>query len=765
MEKKRLIADFPTSFDSHEEQKKAIAELCAEYKIPLQFTRNNQPLEDSVRLIAGKYVDIRRNMILTDTKPVEQRTYYGSRIPKDVSCYNAETGKYQNVELFSPVIYDKEQQPPKYDPAWEVYDGTGKTKKLLYIDYPASYIRYWAAQRHRCLHGYTVGGVFITGRFYFYLNFWRIRLKSKGKAYSPPRFLDLDKEYFDLVEEAIANDVNLLILKRRQIGFSEKSAAVIAHEYTFFATSFSMIIAGELGYATNTMEKVVKGLNQFAPENNNGIREFYKRRAVKDETTEFITASWHLNNVETGFLSSVKALTVNANPSAVVGHVATIALLEEGAVNGVLIPTYGLLLPAMLEQDRLDGRLVIIIGTGGLKGAGVLQFKEMYYSPQEYRLLSVPNTYERVESSELVCPFFPAWKFYIMDYDGNSYKEQGLFLIHEQRAKKSHKAADLAIEKMNMPLTPSEAFTSSTESMFNTAKLQARLDELFTLNRRNPLATKGRFEVIGKNKGVRFVPAPIDQQWATDADGDELYPVEIYEFPETDGQDFLTRVPEHLLNFNPGGAIARKYGNLYFGGTDSYDKDQAASSDSLGSSSIFKGYLSQNKTSNTFVARITWRPKRKEKFFEQVALMHYFYYGAKNLIEWSNITIFDWFINNGYAWLLQERPRSTYANIKETVTANKYGVDPNTKNVWIEHMKSYIEDYAHTLLDMKSVERFLHFRAQKENGRKYNCDITIGNMLAHENARDRMIRLERSSQTATTTDYIRSSKQYIKQRK
>lgn len=762
MKAKQQIADFPISFNTYKEEQAAIAELCTLLKKPLEFTRNHEKPQPSIRLIEGKYVDMQQNMVLTDTIPVEQRKFYGSRLPKDISCYNAVTGKYQNVELFSPVLYDQEQLPPKYNPNWEVYDGTGKTKKLLYIDYPPDYVRYWAVQRERCINGYTIGGVHITGRFYFYLNFWRIRTKTKGKSYSPPRFLDLDKEFFDLVEEAVKADVNLLLLKRRQIGFSEKSAAIVAHEFTFFSTSFSLIAAGEKAYAEGTMQKVTMGLNQLSPQNSNGAREFYKRRDIKDVSKEFITASFVSDNVEVGYLSSVEAVTVNANPSAVVGRVCTIAVLEEAGVNGVLIPTYALLLPAMMEQDRLDGRLVLIIGTGGVKGAGVYQFKEMYYSPQEYRLLAVKNTYERVPSDDLVCPFFPAWKFYIMDHDGNSYKAQGIKLIEEARSKIAHKAEQLAIAKMNMPLTPSEAFTSSTESLFNTAKLQARLDELYTLNRRNPLATKGRFETLGKNKGVKFVPAPLDQQWAKDADGDDLYPVEIYEFPETDGQDFLTRTPEQVLNFNPSGETARKYGNLYFGGLDSYDKDQAASSDSLGSCSIFKGYFSSSKTSNTFVARLTWRPKTKEKFFEQSMLMCYYYYGAKNLIEWSNITIFDWAIHNGYAWLLQERPRSTYANIKETVASNKYGVDPNTKNVWIEHMKSYIEDYAHSLLDMKSVERFLQFRAQKENGRKYNCDITIGNLLAYENARDRMQRLERVNSTTSATDYIRRSSQYVK---
>ena len=58
---------------------------------------------------------------------------------------------------------------------------------------------------------------------------------------SPPRFLDLDKEFFDLIEQAKAADKNLLCLKRRQIGFSEKMAALCALEALMYASLIVVI--------------------------------------------------------------------------------------------------------------------------------------------------------------------------------------------------------------------------------------------------------------------------------------------------------------------------------------------------------------------------------------------------------------------------------------------------------------------------------------------------------------------------------------------
>ena len=42
------------------------------------------------------------------------------------------------------------------------------------------YRDWWKTQRDRCLHGYWVGGVWMPGRLYFYVNFWNIELNKNG---------------------------------------------------------------------------------------------------------------------------------------------------------------------------------------------------------------------------------------------------------------------------------------------------------------------------------------------------------------------------------------------------------------------------------------------------------------------------------------------------------------------------------------------------------------------------------------------------------
>ena len=66
---------------------------------------------------------------------------------------------------------------------------------------PAWY-EYWTEQRKRCINGYSVGGVKITGEHYLYLNFLQIKLtedpsnpKSR-KITTFPDFWDGDFNYF-----------------------------------------------------------------------------------------------------------------------------------------------------------------------------------------------------------------------------------------------------------------------------------------------------------------------------------------------------------------------------------------------------------------------------------------------------------------------------------------------------------------------------------------------------------------------------------------
>ena len=68
--------------------------------------------------------------------------------------------------------------------------------------HPASeeYLLFWREEKKRCIEGYWVGGIWMPGNLYFYVNFWTILLNktahSKTKTPGKPFLRDLEWEFF-----------------------------------------------------------------------------------------------------------------------------------------------------------------------------------------------------------------------------------------------------------------------------------------------------------------------------------------------------------------------------------------------------------------------------------------------------------------------------------------------------------------------------------------------------------------------------------------
>ena len=62
------------------------------------------------------------------------------------------------------------------------------------------YLLFWREEKKRCIEGYWVGGIWMPGNLYFYVNFWTILLNktahSKTKTPGKPFLRDLEWEFF-----------------------------------------------------------------------------------------------------------------------------------------------------------------------------------------------------------------------------------------------------------------------------------------------------------------------------------------------------------------------------------------------------------------------------------------------------------------------------------------------------------------------------------------------------------------------------------------
>ncbi len=603
-----------------------------------------------------------------------------------------EKGMWVNTSLFSPVLDDPAP------PADSIH-----------------YESWWYDQRNIIMNdGYSVGGQHITGDHYFYLNFWKIRgvdYRTKRKGIIAPRFLEMDHEYFHHVDKARELGKNIGLVKGRQTGFSEKHACMIGKEFSFYPGSQSVIVSGLDRYTKNTMGFVRRGLNSLAN------TEFYKNRQPNKEA--FFKAAY--NEVtyqgkkrivtEAGYLSEVYAITAKNSVQAVSSLSPSYVLLEEAGVFPGVIEVYKFIKPSLFSEGIKTG-IVFFVGTGGEMEKGAEELQYIIFNPDEFDLL----TFDMSEWEDDLEPgtikmgwFCPKWKYKIIDEHGNYLKKESIDEINKDRDKVNDENKKYT-EITQQPIIPSEAFMIKSGGFFGKANAR-NLNSLKAQIRKNPemqLEERGDLnwvheEVDGRKviKGVEFVP-------------------------NKEGIFEITERPTLVEGIVPE--------NLYAAGTDSYDKDEANTSNSKLSTEIFKTFLHNGESYNIFVAGMHYRPDILDggspAAYEASAKLC-LYYRAKNLIEWSNIRIFSWYEEHNFSFLLKERPEMMIANwIKNSSVSNRYGIDPSTKIHWLSLLSEYIKDNYYKLRSLRQIEAFIKYKLDPN----YNCDITMGSSLAYLNA-------------------------------
>ena len=612
---------------------------------------------------------------------------------------------FVNTRYFSPVVLEGITEAPPDTYEWSDW---------------------WDIQYDRCLNGYKVGNTKITGPHYFYLNFWPIKAlpwhkPGKRKIITAPRFLDIDYEFFWEVEKARTQGKNLIIAKKRQCGHSEKAGCLMGHEFTFYPASQTAVVAGEEKYAENTFGFMYRGLNRLAD------TEFYKERHpddiggmhIKAQKKNEKTGQWE------GYMSEVFGFTARTNSEVLSRLSPSFVVYEETGRFPLAPDVEGKVRPSQ-ETAGEDGIPIrtgwgLFIGTGGDMADGLDAASNLFYSPDSYEAMEYENEYSNDPEKKKISYFVPGWKFHIIDKDGNSLEKESREDIAKRREKaaKSRNRRDLIKEIIARPMNPDEIYMIITDCRFNQVALNQQRARIMNNSKLASLPSQIDLHWIydGIPKPGRLEGDIIGIEYVQDPNG----PYTIIEFPERDEEGNVL--------------------DQYFGGTDSYDRDEANTSDSKGSTSIFNG------RKKMFSARVTARPSKASTFFEYSAKLNYFY-GCKNLIEWSNILIFDWYEHAGLLWMLKERPRLVYANVKDSKASNKYGVDPSTKPFWIRAYADHIDDHADKMYDSVQVSRALVYNDD------VNCDITISSSLAHINYMDSIEFIDQPTTLEEKKDYL-----------
>lgn len=569
----------------------------------------------------------------------------------------------------------------QYAPAVDKFQGTDEFRYLalyfekhgtytLFLEDTEDYIKFWKDVRAKCLDGMTNSfGITITGTHFFYLNFIKILGKDdvtgrKKKIF--PRFLDIDYEYYWIVDTAKRKQKNLILVKPRRLGFSYKASAICTHEFTFFKDSKSVVSAFMSNYSKNTMNMIIDNLNFL-----NAHTEFRKQR--NPDTTDFIKARYletvgGTNNVKgvqvwKGYMSEAKMITFKDNEHASVGLTATWFIMDEAGIFPNIINAYNMSEPCIKDGADYTGTALIFGSAGDMEG-GSQYFYEMFINPSKYNALEFddPEHPERktgwfVKSTKGRLGTSKHTGKVMVDSEGNSDEEAALEDILIEREGKKGGLSRQAFHDIitQYPLSYKEAFLRSGGSIFPVAEMSEWLSEIET---NKSLYNSGKVGdlVFDEQNKLKFrlnmdLPCIMDYPLKPDM--------------EKKGAFILWEEPEMINGEIPP--------FLYIAGCDPYDQDEASSSSSLGSIFIYKRFLTADRTHDIIVAEYTGRPEMAKDFYENCRKLC-IHYNAKVLYENQLKGLKAYFEQKNSLHYMYETPSILKDIVKDSRVNRGYGI-------------------------------------------------------------------------------------------
>lgn len=525
-----------------------------------------------------------------------------------------------------------------------------------------AYKEFWDEERRRCIHGYTVDGVRITGYHYNYLNFSPILktqvvkeadteegLNQAERVLGFPNFWDGDYDFFHYIEAAETGGKHAILGGSRGKGKSLKSASMCVRNYHHIRGSKSYCFAAKEEYLLKDgiiskaweLMDFIDANTPWAKRRHENNSELHRKASVKIKN-ELGVETIHPKS----FKSEIIGVTTGDNINKLRGKRGKLIILEEGGSNPKLNKGWNILRPSMEDGKNTFG-LILAIGTGGEEGSNFEGFEELFLNPKSYNIKSIQNIWdEGMENSE--CGFFfPADQNYsgAMDKDGNSDREKARRIIEADRkiVAQGNDPHALTRRKAELPLNPREMMMRISGTQFPIDELKKQEAEIVS----KPHQYKDA-DFIG-----RLVLDQETQKYKFEYDKN-VNP--IYDLNRKDNKNLYGGlvIYSHPAKDNSG----EVYQNRYVAGIDSYDFDESTTT-SLGSCFIGDSWTGK------IVAEYTGRPRTAEEFYENVRRL-LLYYNAKANIENANKGIFDYIDNKNCGWLIMDEPRVVRETLEDT---------------------------------------------------------------------------------------------------
>lgn len=515
------------------------------------------------------------------------------------------------------------------------------------------YDAFWDEEEKRRRHGYSVGGVTITGEHYGFLNFNQIlrttdvtdtqgvlkdyvsARKIGTKNLDFPNFWDGHYHWFHARKLSRQLGLHLIGGKSRRKGFSYVGAWCAANNYDLYPNRTTIIGAFDNKYLVRgdgTMALAKKCLNFL-----NLHTDWNKSRLIN--LKDHIKSGYKLKgrDEEQGFLSQILAVSFKDNPDAGAGKDAYEVDLEELGIFPNLEQVLGIMLPTLSAGTTITGQL-IGWGTGGTKNANWEAFENVYYNPKKYGFLAFENIWDEGTKGQGVGFFFP----YIqnlepdgMDKDGNSLLDKALEISNREREERKKNTTDVASYTLYVGQyanKPSEAFSRSITNIFASKELSDQI----SLVKNDPLirnlARVG--QLIRTDKGVKLFTNEV-----LESQGIPVHaPVNVY--PHKSDQDVTGCVVEWQPPYRDPRTGKIPVG-MYRIWNDPYahdkNKEDITMRDSLGATYVYERVNPYSSTrGDILVASYIGRPETLDAYNETLLRLCDYYGGEDGMLLFEN---------------------------------------------------------------------------------------------------------------------------------
>ena len=571
---------------------------------------------------------------------------------------------------------------------------------------------YWSVQKDRCLNGFSIGDISITGYHYFYLNFSRIKVakQTKGssakKQFDFPDFWDRDYDWFWLVEIArngvskeFYNNLDLYVdvhpdyitqggfhlscLKSRRQGYSYKAGNMAARNFLLIPSSGTYAFAydDDYLYGDALLDKswgTIYFNNKHCPWGQPLLvdRQLYKKAGYEEQRDG--------KTVESGFLSFIKGVGLYNNPDKVRGKDAGLLFFEEAGKNKDLLKAWEIARSTVTAGAYTTG-LMIAFGTGGSGGEDMIGLEELYRKPEAYGILPVYNIWEDgMEQS--VTGFFVSVCDNMeghMDEDGNSDLEEAKQDELDERKKMKDKRQESYVQYVaEHPFTPGEALMNTSINIFPTKQLVDQKTYVIANPEVNNLAVSGYLtRELNSSKGTNEIKFKIDP---------ESQP--LNHFPHKSNEDLTGAIRIWETPYRDEGTIPD---NLYFIALDPYAFESSGDMTSVGAAYVFKRTNNFSPSfSNLPVASYVGRPQRLDVFNKNLFMLAE-YYNAKIGFENDRGNTIDYARSKKKLDMLAKEFTFDYKKSLASSTVNRgYGmhVTSDRKEVGLMYLRDWLLD-------------------------------------------------------------------------